>query len=150
MAPRKPTTAKLRKKSTRRVRAHTVELADGAGGPCEIKKVSPNSFQVSAADMPLSMKLCDDQSGTITKHFDFNAVNVSKKDGTAVPGQPTNQTKTKFTINLPVGEYIVAIVLDSDKQTDFGYIYEDCGGSNLILTIQYSQQPSGSFHLEVV
>ena len=149
MPPRKRTVTKERRGKIKKERT-PVALIDVAGSPCKVQKVSPGYFRAHAADMPISMKLCDDQSGTIAKNCDFNSVIIENEDGTVVSGQPTNLTKTKFTINLSAGKYIISIVLDHTTDARFGYVYEDCDGSNKILSINFAVQPSGDFDLEVI
>jgi hypothetical protein len=123
--------------------------------PC---KISPDpsgmcDFQVKAADMPVKIKLCENQSGATATTSSFNTVGVYvalTNPAQQVPGQPTSMTATAASLNLQKGAYDIDIVLNTLPTSTVAYVYEDCGGLNRLLTIPTPVKVSGHFSLKVI
>jgi hypothetical protein len=124
-----------------------------AAGPCKMTPVSLRAFQIKASDMPVTIKLCENEQGDPAKST-FSTITVrslSTNPPTVIKGQPTAVTKTTFTLTLPVGLYYVGIVVNPFPGSAMAYVYEDCAGSNQLTDIQLDVGDlSGYFTLRVV
>jgi len=129
--------------------------AGAAPAPC---KISPDpsgqfDFQVKAADMPVKIKLCEDQNGTPATTSSFNTIVVSvalTNPPKVVAGQPTSTTATSASFSLQKGAYDIVIALNPLPNSKVAYVYEDCGGLNQLIRIPTPVKVSGHFSLKVM
>lgn len=133
--------------------AHTTPVAGST--PCKIGVDSSGQFEflVKQTDMPVKVKLCENQLGAPATTTSFNTVQVYSaftSPPQKVNGQPTGQTATGFTLNLPTGSYDVVMVLNHLPAAKIAYVFEDCSGQNQLARIPVLLQPSGFFSLKVV
>jgi hypothetical protein len=129
-------------------------LANAAPIACRIVVDSSGEFefQVKAADMPIKIKLCENNQGAPATTSSFNTVqiyNALTNPPKLVTGQPTAVTATGFSLALPAGGYDVVMVLTHLPTSQIAYVYEDCGGLNQLARIPLILQPSGYFSLKV-
>jgi len=131
--------------------------AGAAPAPCKIA-ADPSGqydFQVRAADMPVKVKLCENHQGDPATTSKFNqktkVLSLATSPPTVIPGQPTAITDTTFSLSLPVGAYLIEIVLTPLPNSVIAYVNEDCSGSNQLVHILTNVgQPSNYFTLRVV
>lgn len=118
--------------------------------PCNISRVSPGVFQIRAADMPVTLQLCEDTQGNPAVTSTLNTA-IVRQIGSPNPitGQPTNVTKTTFTLTLPVGSYDVRVVITPLPGFKFAYIFEKCSNPQFWLLAIDAIEPDGHFRLIV-
>jgi hypothetical protein len=118
--------------------------------PCKIARVSPGVFQIRAADMPVTMQLCEDTQGNPAVTSTINTV-IVRQIGTPKPvkGQPTGVTKTAFTLTLPAATYDIRVVITPLHNCKFAYIFEACSNPQFWLLAIDVIEPDGHFRLIV-
>jgi hypothetical protein len=110
------------------------------------------------ADMPVTIKLCENHQGDPATTSKFNTRGgiqiYSALDSTApaISGQPSSAAATSFSMSLKVGVYNVVMGVDPLPESVYAYVYEGCSSpSNPLAIIPTTlQQPSGYFTLRVV
>ena len=118
--------------------------AAAPAGPCKITALPSGEFQARAADMPVSCQLSTPDSKT-----EFLSVAVYES-GAPVTGQPTNQSGTSFTLTLPIGDYVVYIVVGCLPSAKPVWVVESCGGQTKLDWIATPVSTAGQFALQVI
>jgi hypothetical protein len=117
-----------------------------AQNPCKITGVGLGRFRAKAADMPLNCLLSTPDNKT-----EILTITVFKSsDNSSVAGQPVNPTDTTFSLNLPVGDYNVVIVVGFLTGAKAVRIIESCGAQTDLDFIAVPVSNNGQFALEVV
>ena len=114
--------------------------------PCKITALASGGFQAKAADMPVDCELAAPDGKTEILKV---AVHRASDDST-VTGQPTNQSGTSFTLNLPAGGYAIYIVVGCLSSAKPVWIVESCGGQTKLDWIAVPSNTAGNFPLQVV
>lgn len=127
-----------------------------AAGACRISVDSSGQcdFQINAADMPVTVQLCEDKHGIPATSTRFFKITIFFKNSTnPSPNQPAQITNT--TCKLPAqsaGPYDVQItVLHSPNAV--GFVYEACANPNFqhqLCDLDTANSPNTSFSLRVI
>jgi hypothetical protein len=118
-------------------------------GPCKLSTVSGagNGFQAKNSDMPIDFALSSPDGKTEFLNIEVRqAANIS----TVVAGQPTASLATSFTLNLPVGDYIVIVVVGALPSAKPVWVTESCVAATKLDWIAVPVNTSGEFSLKVV
>ena len=129
--------------------------ANAVSVPC---KISPDrtgrcTFQIEAKEMPVKIKLCEDQHGNPATTSSFNRIDVTVMETnppTPVPGQPTSMTATTASLNLQEGAYDIVTVVNPLPNSKAAFVYEDCSGLNQLCAIPTPVKISCHFSLRVI
>jgi len=132
----------------------TGQISGAAPAPCRISVDNSGQFefQIKATDMPVIVKLCENNLGAPATTSSFNAVrvyNALTSPPKVVNGQPTTVNATDFSLTLPSGAYDIVMTLNHLPGSQIAYVYESCGGLNQLARIPILIQPSGYFSLRV-
>jgi hypothetical protein len=121
-------------------------------GACKISA----AYQVKASDMPVTINLCSDTTGTLATAMDFDAVEVYDSSGVPVAGQPTTLKSNSFVLNLKTGTYDISSTLKPGEGAGIGpkptlYLYENCkNATTQLCAFITSVSPQAGFHLSVI